>query len=93
MSEPNGADEWVLRLGRHELLIRQRYEVASIVNDVLIAAWFIAGSVLFLLSSEMPGTWMFLAGSVELAVRPLIRLIRRVHLVRLGRTPNAVQDF
>lgn len=95
MREPSGADEWALRLGRHELLIRQRYEVVSIVNDVLIAVWFIAGSVLFLLNIVLPGSWLFLAGSVELAARPMIRLVRHVHLVGLGRTgpPDEGQDF
>lgn len=72
-------------IGHGELLLRHRYETASIVNDILIAAWFIAGSVLFFHTSTADlGTWMFLLGSIELAIRPTIRLIRYVHLRRLG---------
>ena len=68
---------------RDEIVLRQRYEVASILNDLLIAIWFIVGSVLFFSeSTTTAGTWLFLVGSIQLAVRPAIRLSRRVHLTR-----------
>jgi len=74
-----------LRVGGDELVVRQKYEVVSIVNDIMVAAWFVAGSVLFFSESTTTvGTWLFLAGSVQLTVRPVIRLRRRVHLRRLG---------
>lgn len=73
-----------IRIGHDELVIRQRYEVGSIVNDILIALWFIAGSIMFFFSGWMTaGTWCFLAGSVELLIRPLIRLSRQVHVSRV----------
>lgn len=86
-----------LRIGREELIIRQRYEVASIVNDILIACWFIIGSILFF-SPKLTelGTWLFLLGSVELLIRPAIRLTRRVHLQRVHGQPHtasAAQEF
>ena len=72
-----------LQVGDDELVIRQRYEALSIANDVLIALWFVAGSVLFFWeSTTRTATWMFLAGSIEFLARPLIRLLRRVHLQR-----------
>jgi len=85
-----GSDEPInLRIGPEELVIRQRYEVASIVNDILVAAWFITGSILFFSSADTRlGTWMFLLGSVELLVRPVIRLSRRIHLQRIGAVPR-----
>lgn len=88
----------VLRIGREELLIRSRYEVLSIGNDILIALWFIVGSVLFFSeSTTTAGTWLFLLGSIELAIRPVIRLGRRMHLQRLrpaGRQPyESSRDF
>ncbi|MDJ0395650.1 YrhK family protein [Rhodococcus sp. G-MC3] len=71
-------------IGREELVIRQRWEVVSIVNDILIAVWFIIGSVLFFdESTATAGTWLFLAGSVELLIRPVIRLSRRLHIKRI----------
>lgn len=51
----------------------------------MVAAWFVAGSVLFFSeSTTTAGTWLFLVGSIQLMIRPLIRLGRRVHLTRIG---------
>ncbi|WP_328856513.1 YrhK family protein [Williamsia herbipolensis] len=85
------SNELTFTIGREELVIRQRWEVVSIVNDILVAIWFIAGSILFFgESTTYAGTWLFLAGSVELLIRPVIRLARRVHLQRLSPTGTAV---
>ncbi|HEU5037951.1 MAG TPA: YrhK family protein [Nocardioides sp.] len=74
-----------LHVGHDELVIRQRYETLSIANDVLIALWFVGGSILFFWeSTTQAATWLFLAGSVEFLARPLIRLARRMHLQRIG---------
>ncbi|GAB3475406.1 YrhK family protein [Nocardiopsis coralliicola] len=82
-----------VHIGRHELLIRRRYEAASIANDILIALWFIAGSILFFSPAHTAaGTWCFLAGSVELLVRPLIRASRQIHIQQIrarGSAPSA----
>lgn len=82
-----GKDEsrpWVVHVGRDELIIRQRYEVASIANDLLIGIWFLIGSIFFLSESlTHTGTWLFILGSVQMLVRPTIRLTRRVHLHRM----------
>ena len=72
-------------VGRDELVIRNRYETLSIVNDVLIGVLFVVGSVLFLWeSTSIVATWFFIAGSVQFLVRPGIRLARRVHRKRFG---------
>ena len=42
-------------IGHEELRIRQRYEALSIGNDVLMALWFLVGSVLFFWESTMTG--------------------------------------
>jgi len=42
------------------------------------------------LSTTTAGTWLFLLGSIQLMVRPVIRLARRVHLRRFG--DGAPQD-
>ncbi|NIJ13147.1 hypothetical protein FHU38_003491 [Saccharomonospora amisosensis] len=86
----------LLKFGHEELLVRQRYEVLSIGNDILIALWFAVGSVLFLSeSTTTAGTWLFLLGSIQLFVRPVIRLSRRVHLRRLrpGMPGETARDF
>ena len=84
-----------LRIGHEELVLRQRYEVLSIVNDIAVALWFIVGSILFFSeSTTYAGTWLFLLGSVQLLVRPVIRLVRRVHVSRVSTLPaETAGDF
>ncbi|MBY0176125.1 YrhK family protein [Curtobacterium herbarum] len=85
-----------LRLGPDELRVRGLYETISIVNDVMVALWFVAGSILFFSESTTTvGTWFFLVGSVQLLIRPLIRLSRRIHLGRIApdRSTSSARDF
>ena len=86
---------WTLAIGHEELVIRQRYETLSIANDVLIALWFLVGSILFFWeSTTTAATWCFLLGSVEFLARPAIRLARRVHLRRVRDSGlDAAGDF
>ncbi len=92
-----GSPDLTLQVGHDELVIRQRYEVLSIANDVLVALWFVAGSVLFFWeSTTVAATWMFLVGSIEFLARPLIRLVRRLHLHRIhgdSRSTESSFDF
>lgn len=84
-----------LHIGHDELVIRQRYETASIANDVLIGIWFVIGTILFFgETTVLYGTWLFLVGSVQMLIRPVIRLTRRVHLGRISSAPHATaRDF
>ncbi|MFG3250873.1 YrhK family protein [Streptomyces sp. NPDC048187] len=104
MRNTQGSTSLVIRLGGEELVIGRRYEAASIANDVLIALWFIAGSVMFFSERwTTAGTWCFLIGSIELLVRPAIRLTRHLHLQRVHSrapephssvaSPDGSQDF
>lgn len=79
------------RVGHHELVVRRRYEVLSIVNDMMIGVWFAVGSVFFFYTAtETAGIWLFLIGSVQLLIRPIIRLTRNVHLKRITHSPTSV---
>ncbi|MGA4792495.1 YrhK family protein [Nocardia sp. AB354] len=83
-----------LVIGDEALVIDGRYETASIVNDVLIAVWFVVGSILFFFeSTQTAATWMFLVGSVQFLIRPVIRLTRRIHLRRLGADRSRRVDY
>jgi hypothetical protein len=77
-----------LHIGKEELVVRQRYEAASIANDVLIAVWFLIGSIMFFSPDwTTTGTWCFVFGSVELMIRPALRLSRHLHLQKVRSTP------
>ena len=61
----------LLAMSPRERPLRERYELASIANDILIATWFLIGSVLFFSpTTTFAGTWLFVLGSVEILVRP-----------------------
>jgi hypothetical protein len=96
VSDRSASTPLVERIGEWELALRRRYEMLSILNDILIAIWFIVGSVLFFSEkTTVLGTWLFLLGSIELAIRPVIRLVRYLHLGRVHavRRHESDQDF
>nr|WP_289073350.1 YrhK family protein [uncultured Halomonas sp.] len=78
-------------MGREELVIHRRYEVLGIVNDFLIGIWFVIGSICFFYEGavQTAGVWLFVIGSVQLLIRPAIRLHRYVYFKRL---PDEQQD-
>ncbi|MHA6802906.1 YrhK family protein [Salinifilum ghardaiensis] len=97
-SGEGGAGTTVLHIGHDELVVRQRYEVVSIANDLLIGTWFLIGSLFFFSEALMTaGTWLFVLGSIEMLIRPTIRFVRRVHLARFHPrtrgTADAAHDF
>lgn len=76
--------EFDIDVGKHEVMIGKRYGFLYTLNDILIALWFIAGSILFFWDvTQETGTWFFLVGSIELLVRPFIRISRNTHLKRI----------
>lgn len=99
MAEKQGPRPLVVTIGNKELMLRRRYEVLSISNDILVAVWFVVGSILFFSpETTEAGTWFFLLGSIELLIRPAIRLSRNVHMGRVRsadlHAPGAeVQEF
>lgn len=81
-----GDRDLTIHIGHDELVIRRRYETASIANDVLTGLLFLVGSALFFSdSTTTAATWLFVVGSVLMLVRPVIRLTRRVHLTGIHR--------
>lgn len=76
-------------IGNEEVVISNRYESLSIVNDILIGIFFFVGSVLFYFKSlEFWAVTLFVLGSVDFLLRPIIRIARRFHLKRIGKHPN-----
>ncbi len=66
-------------------VLHKRYEVLSILNDLMIGIWFITGSILFLFPSlTQSGAWVFVFGSLQFMLRPTIRLARHLHLQAVG---------
>lgn len=84
MNDPNIDQPLTIRIGHEELVIRRRYELLSIINDFLIAIWFLLGSILFLFPEyETVAIWLFIIGSFQFLIRPTIRLASHIHLQRV----------
>lgn len=92
-SAPAGTESrpLTLTLGTEQLIIRRRYEVASKLNDIMIGLWFVIGSCFFFYPAlQNAAAWLFLLGSIQLLIRPVIRIAKDIHLQR---TPGASWDF
>ncbi len=80
-------------LGKHEIIINRRYEFLYYLNDFLISVGFLTGSILFLYEElKIYGTWLFIFGSIQLLIRPLIRLSRKIHLTRVNPNQDNTQN-
>ena len=94
--DEGGGGSITLTLGDREIVLRQRFELVSIANEILIALAFTIGSVAFYWESLFNlGVTLFVIGSVLLGVRPAIRLVRRVQLRRVtrGMPSEVARDF
>ncbi len=71
-------------IGQDHVVIQRRYDALGAVNDLLIAVWFLIGSFFFLKESlTTDGTWLFILGSAQLLIKPLIKLISLIHVGRV----------
>ena len=60
------------------------YEWAHILNDLISSALFVIGSFMFLtVDLQHAGVWLFIAGSLQMAVGPAIRTANKLHLKRI----------
>ncbi|MDD7939959.1 YrhK family protein [Actinomycetospora lutea] len=85
-----------ISLGNQEIVLRQRYELLSIINDIGIFLFFTIGSIAFYWHELFNvGVTLFVIGSVQLGFRPLIRFFRRVQLrsITRGMPHEVARDF
>lgn len=76
--------KWGMDIGQRHIVIQRRYEALGAFNDLLIAIWFLIGSFFFLNESlTQDGTWLFIVGSAQLIIKPLIKLTSLVHVKRV----------
>ncbi|PIE56435.1 MAG: hypothetical protein CSA34_03770 [Desulfobulbus propionicus] len=83
-SKQKSNQELKLHIGEEQIIIQRRYDALSALNDLLIAIWFLKGSFFFLSDSLVEnGTWLFIFGSAQLFVKPVVKLTSLVHLQRI----------
>lgn len=72
-----------INIGADHIVIERRYRALGAFNDLLIAVWFLVGSIFFFYDKLMTdGTGLFVAGSLQLLLRPLITLCELIHVTR-----------
>ncbi|MGP4060281.1 YrhK family protein [Halobacillus sp. H74] len=78
-------DEYVdLKMGKHDVFFKKSYEILYTLNDFLLGLWFLIGSVFFYFeSTKMWGVTLFVLGSIQMLIRPTIRLVHRFHLRKI----------
>ena len=76
--------------GHDEIVLHRRYEILSMINDMMIGLWFLVGSFCFFYDGTLLkiGTWLFVIGSAQLLIRPGIQLARSIHLKHLPARPE-----
>jgi len=74
-------NEFDLDIGQRHIVIQRRYEALGALNDLFIAIWFLVGSFFFLNDALVEsGTWLFIVGSAQLIIKPLLKLLSLIHV-------------
>jgi hypothetical protein len=72
---------------QRERRVFEVYEWLHIINDLLIGLQFLVGSIFFLSSeTQTAGVWLFIAGSGQMIVGPIIRTINKLHVRRIRKS-------
>ncbi|MBB4051674.1 hypothetical protein GGR20_001310 [Devosia subaequoris] len=70
------------------------YELTYTLIDVSAALLFLVGSIMFFYDSlEIPAIWCFVIGSALFAFKPILRIIREIHLASRGDFEGLAQRF
>ncbi|MCT1902391.1 YrhK family protein [Oceanobacillus sojae] len=70
--------EWV------ELKVTSIYKLLYQINDVVLGLLFLIGSFMFFRDSTMfTGTVLFVIGSIQMLIRPVISIIHDFHLSKI----------
>ena len=70
--------------GNHEIIIEQRYQVLSNLNNLLLGILFLVGSILFLSKDlQTLAISFFIAGSLLMVVRAVLDIAKNTHLRRI----------
>ncbi|WP_137166204.1 YrhK family protein [Salinimonas lutimaris] len=82
-------NESVFNLGLEHVRVQRKYDALGALNDLLIAIWFLIGSFFFLSSSLVEdGTWLFILGSAQLLIKPVLKLASLIHVSRVYHQTN-----
>ena len=82
------------RTSEHQKRVFAAYEIARTCVDFCAAGCFVVGSIFFFWSStETAALWFFLIGSILFGVKPTLKLLREVHLARIGDAEDLAERY
>ncbi|UOR10859.1 YrhK family protein [Halobacillus amylolyticus] len=81
-AQTNSKQDYVdIKMGNHDLFVKKGYDMMYTINDFLLGMWFLIGSIFFYFESLKDwGVTLFVLGSVQMLIRPTIRLFHRFQL-------------
>lgn len=75
--------------GPFEIYFKEKYASLQILADVIVGVFFVIGSILnFMESMQLLGSVSYLIGSVALALRAVLKILRRTYIYRRGNKPE-----
>lgn len=78
---------------QRRVIIQQRYEWLHIINDLMLGLWFVVGSIMFFYGTLVYwGTWLFLAGSTQMLIGPVIRIAHKIHMKKFKNLLASLED-
>jgi len=84
MPLPKSNQELDLHVSRIELKVTSIYKLLYQLNDLILGLVFLTGSFLFFSDNTMfAGTVLFVIGSTQMLVRPIISIIHDFHLSKV----------
>lgn len=73
-----------IKMGNHDLFFKKGYKVLYTLNDFLLGLWFLIGSIFFYFESlKTWGVTLFVLGSLQMLIRPSIRMVHSIHMKKL----------
>ena len=74
-----------VEVGKHILFFNKNYQYIFILNELLLGIEFTVASIFFLFSStKTAGIIIFIIGSVQLLIRPILKILHAVSLRRIS---------
>ncbi|MEK4668160.1 YrhK family protein [Niallia sp. FSL R7-0271] len=76
----------VISIGSLAIILKDKYQAIYTINDILIGLLFLLGTIFnMLLSWKITGAVLYIAGSVLLLIRPVIRTCHLLQVKRVGK--------
>ncbi len=88
------AEDMIVKVGKFRFYFQNYYTIISLVNDILIGALYVTGSIMSIVDGpEWIRQWTYLAGAVFMLMRPILKIIRNIFIYDKQEFQNKVRDI